>query len=146
MREVHESRWIPRSRPVIFQLMRTDIPILRPDRIRQRHGSFGWIEHRFVREGYLEGLRDPEALLYFFLSIVADQRGISFYSLDRIRQLLGIPHAHTLQGAIDELVSRDLLAYSSGIFQVLDLPDSAGRYDRSHDRLLAGPGNRGTFL
>lgn len=68
--------------------MSTDIPILGPDRIRQRHGSFGWIEHRFVRGGYLEGLRDPESLLYFFLSIVADQRGISFYSLDRIGQLL----------------------------------------------------------
>jgi len=124
--------------------MRTDIPILKPDRIRRRHGSFGWIEHRFVREGYLEGLRDPEPLLYFFLSIVADQRGISFYSLDRIRQLLGIPHAHTLQGAIDELANRDLLAFSSGIFQVLDLPDSAGRYDRSQDRHIVR-GDRGLF-
>ena len=114
--------------------MRTDIPILCPDRIRHRHGSFGWIEHRFVREGFLEGLRHPEALLYVFLSIVADERGISFYSQDRIRLLLGIPHAHTLQGAIDELLDRDLLAYHSGIYQVLDLPTSAGRYDRSQDR------------
>jgi hypothetical protein len=113
--------------------MRIDIPILRPDRIRRRHGSFGWIEHRFVREGYLEGLRHPEALLYFFLAIVADERGISFYSQERIGQLLGIPHAHTLQGAIAELVDRDLLAYRCGIYQVLDLPPSAGRYDRSHD-------------
>lgn len=114
--------------------MRTDIPILRPDRIRQRHGSFGWIEHRFVRDGFLEGLRHPEALLYVFLAIVADERGISFYSQDRIRQLLGIPYAHTLQSAINELVDRDLLAYSFGIFQVLDLPPSGGLYDRSHDR------------
>jgi hypothetical protein len=134
MREVRESRWIPRSHPSIFPFMRTDIAVLRADRIRCRHGSFGWIEHRFVREGFLEGLRHPEALLYVFLSIVADERGISFYSQDRIRQLLGIPHAHTLQGAIDELVDRDLLAYRAGIFQVLDLPASAGRYDRSHDR------------
>jgi hypothetical protein len=114
--------------------MRTDIPILRSDRIRRRHGSFGWIEHRFVRAGYLESLRHPEALLYVLLSIVADERGISFYSQERIRQLLGIAHAHTLQGAIDQLVDRDLLAYQSGIFQVLDLPASAGLYDRSHDR------------
>ena len=114
--------------------MRTDIPILCPDRIRRHHGSFGWIEHRFVREGFLESLRHPEALLYVFLAIVADQRGISFYSQQRIHQLLGIPHAHTLQGAIDELVDRDLLAYHSGIYQVLDLPASAGLYDRSHDR------------
>lgn len=145
-REAHESRWIPRFHTAIFPFMRTDIPVLRPDRIRHRHGSFGWIEHRFVREGYLEGLRDPEALLYVFLSIVADQRGISFYSLDRIRQLLGIAHAHTLQGAIDELVNRDLLAYSSGIFQVLDLPDSAGLYDRSHDRLIVRQSSPGSFL
>lgn len=113
--------------------MRTGIPILRADRIRRRRGSFGWIEHRFIREGFLEGLRHPEALLYVFLAIVADERGISFYSQERIRQLLGIPHAHTLQGAINELVDRDLLAYRSGIYQVLDLPASAGLYDRSHD-------------
>lgn len=111
--------------------MRTDIPILRPDRLRSRHGSFGWIEHRFVRQGFLEGLHHPEALLYVFLAIVADERGISFYSQERIRQLLGIPHAHTLQGAISELVNRDLLAHRSGIYQVLDLPASAGLYDRS---------------
>lgn len=113
--------------------MRTDIPVLQPDRIRCRHGSFGWIEHRFVRDGFLEGLRHPEALLYVFLAIVADQRGISFYSQERIRQLLGIPHAHTLQGAIAELLDRDLLAYRSGIFQVLDLPKTAGLYDRSSE-------------
>ncbi len=113
--------------------MRTDIPILSPDRIRHRHGSFGWIEHRFIREGFLEGLHHPEALLYVFLAIVADERGISFYSQERIRHLLRIPHAHTLEGAINELVDRDLLAYRSGIYQVLDLPASAGRYDRSHD-------------
>ncbi|MBN2256345.1 MAG: hypothetical protein JW704_00705 [Anaerolineaceae bacterium] len=118
--------------------MRTDIPILRPDRIRHRHGSFGWIEHRFIREGFLESLRYPESLLYVFLAIVADERGISFYSPERIRQLLGIPHAHTLQGAIDELVDRDLLAHQSGIYQVLDLPVSAGLYDRSHDRPILG--------
>ena len=113
--------------------MRTDIPIPRPDRIRRRHGSFGWIEHRFVREGFLEGLHHPEALLYVFLAIVADERGISFYSQDRIRQLLGIPHAHTLESATHELVDRNLLAYSSGIYQILDLPVSAGLYDRPHD-------------
>lgn len=118
--------------------MRTEIPILRPDRVRRRHGSFGWIEHRFVREGFLEGLRHPEALLYVFLAIVADERGISFYSQDRIRQLLGVPYEHTLGSAINELVDRDLLAYRSGIYQVLDLPPSAGRYDGSHDHIKPG--------
>lgn len=122
--------------------MRTDISILRPDRIRRRHGSFGWIEHRFVRDGFLEGLRHPEALLYVFLAVVADERGISFYSQDRIRQLLGIPYAHTLESAIHELADRDLLAYRSGIYQVLDLPPSAGVYDRSHD--LRRPGEHGS--
>ena len=118
--------------------MRTDVPILCPDRIRRRHGSFGWIEHRFVREGFLEGLRHPEALLYVFLSIVADERGISFYSQDRIRQILSIPYAHTLQGAIDELVDRNLLAYRSGIYQILDLPTSGGLYHRSQDHRKPG--------
>jgi hypothetical protein len=76
--------------------------------------------------------------LYVFLALVADERGISFFSQDRIRQLLGIPYAHTLESAINELVDRDLLAYRSGIYQVLDLPTSAGLHDRSHD--LGKPG------
>ena len=59
-----------------------------PDRIRRIQGSFAHIEHRFLREGFWQGLSRLELLLYFFLVLVADRNGISFYSYDRICTLL----------------------------------------------------------
>ena len=37
----------------------------RPDRRRQIRGSFSWIDHRFLREGFDHGLTRLEKLLYF---------------------------------------------------------------------------------
>ena len=95
---------------------------VRPDKIRKIEGSFGWIDHRFVRDGFLEELQTTESLLYFFLATVADARGISFYGKDTIRYLLRIPFEHTLQGAVVELEDRELIAYENGIYQLLPLP------------------------
>jgi len=55
-----------------------------PQRIRKITGSFAFIEHRFLRDGFWAGLNHYELLLYFFLIIVADRRGLSFYSYDKI--------------------------------------------------------------
>jgi hypothetical protein len=95
---------------------------MRPERVRRITGSFGWIDHRFVRDGFLEGLHPTEALLYCFLAVVADSRGMSYYREDTIRYLLRIPFPHSLKGAISELVDRDMIAYRNGVFQVLSLP------------------------
>jgi hypothetical protein len=97
-------------------------PVL-PDKVRKITGSFGWIDHRFVRAGFMQSLKQPELLLYFFLATVSDAQGLSYYGQDTIRYLLRIPYQHTLQGAIAELVERKLIAYQDGIFQVLPLPD-----------------------
>ncbi len=39
----------------------------RPDRRRSIRGSFSWIDHRFLREGFDQGLTRLEKLLYFAL-------------------------------------------------------------------------------
>jgi hypothetical protein len=39
----------------------------RPDRRRSIRGSFSWIDHRFLREGFDQGLSRLEKLLYFVL-------------------------------------------------------------------------------
>jgi hypothetical protein len=96
---------------------------VKQDRIRTITGSFGWIEHRFIRDGFLAELRPPEPLVYFFLAAVADAKGLSYYSKDTIGRLLSIPFEHTLEGAIAELEERELIAYENGIYQVLSLPD-----------------------
>jgi hypothetical protein len=94
----------------------------RPDRRRSIRGSFSWIDHRFLREGFDQGLTRLEKLLYFVLMAVSNQDGVSFYSDARLAELLDIRFPHELDGARKELVTRDLIAYDGGIYQVLGLP------------------------
>lgn len=54
------------------------------DRIRKIDGSFAWIGHRFLRGGFFASLSQEELLLYFFLVLVADRQGLSYYHYDKI--------------------------------------------------------------
>ena len=102
----------------------------RPDRRRAIRGSFSWIDHRFLREGFDQGLTRLEKLFYFVLVAVSNQDGVSFYSEARLAELLDIRFPHELDGARKELVARDLIAYEGGIYQVLDLPAGSPREGR----------------
>jgi hypothetical protein len=93
-----------------------------PDRLRIIRGSFSWIDHRFLRQGFDQGLTRLEKLLYFVLIAVSNRDGVSFYSDERLGEVLDIRHGHELIGARAELVVRDLIAFKNGIYQVLDLP------------------------
>ena len=84
----------------------------RPDRRRSIRGSFSWIDHRFLREGFDQGLTRLEKLFYFVLVAVSNQDGVSFYSDARLQELLDIRFPHELDGARKELVARDLIACS----------------------------------
>ena len=53
-------------------------PIM-PQRVRKIEGSFAFIEHRFLRDGFWSSLDHLELLLYLFLIMVGDRKGISFY-------------------------------------------------------------------
>ena len=100
----------------------------RPDHIRSIRGSFSWIDHRFLRKGFDQGLTRLEKLLYFVLIAVSNRDGVSFYSDERLWEVLDIRHGHELTGACDELIARDLIAFKDGIYQVLDLPPGPRRY------------------
>ncbi|MBN1568756.1 MAG: hypothetical protein JXA73_12985 [Acidobacteria bacterium] len=95
---------------------------LKPDRIRFINGSFSWIDHRFLRQGFDQGLTRLEKLFYFVLIAVSNQDGVSFYSDERLWEVLDIRHGHELTGARNELAARDLIAFKEGIYQVLGLP------------------------
>ena len=92
-----------------------------PDRIRKIGGSFSWIEHRFLHDGFLRILSHEELLLYYFLVTVGDRNGVSYYDYEKICQLLKLPLEAYIR-ARDTLVQRDLVAYHQGVFQVLPLP------------------------
>lgn len=95
--------------------------LLFPDRVRKIEGSFSWIDHRFVTEGFLYELSMIEVLLYFFLVAVSDRNGLSFYHDDRIASLLKIDLA-ALGKAREGLILRSLLAYEPPLYQILSLP------------------------
>ena len=90
-------------------------------RVRSISGSYAFIEHRFLRHGFWTGLGHHELLLYFFLVLVADRQGLSFYSYDKICSLLAISIDEYIL-ARDSLINKDLLAFDGTFFQVLSLP------------------------
>jgi hypothetical protein len=109
----------------------------RPDRIRSIEGSFSWIDHRFVRQGFDQGLTRLEKLLYFVLIAVSNRDGVSFYSDESLAERLLVRYPHELAGARAQLVARDLIAYQDGIYQVLQLaakPLPPGRYRAPRSR------------
>ena len=96
--------------------------VLNPDRLRRIEGGFSFIPHRFVSEGFLSSLSQKELLLYFFLCLVSDRNGLSFYSYDVICSLLEIC-VDEYMVARDGLIRQDLIAFDGLLFQVLNLPE-----------------------
>lgn len=95
---------------------------IEPHRIRQITGSFAYIEHRFLRDGFWASLDHHQLLLYLFLIIVADRNGLSYYSYDKICTLLRICVDDYIL-ARNALIDKDLLAFDGNLFQVLSLPE-----------------------
>jgi len=95
--------------------------MLCPDRIRKITGTFGFIEHRFLKDGFFYSLTHHKLLLYFFLVLAADRDGLSFYGYDRICTFLKVTVDEYIQ-ARDGLIAKDLLAFDGRIFQLLSLP------------------------
>ena len=96
--------------------------ILVPNRIRHINGGFSFIPHRFLTDGFFAALNQEELLLYFFLILVSDRHGLSFYSYDAICCFLHISVDEYIE-ARDGLLKKDLLAFDGTIYQVLDLPE-----------------------
>lgn len=94
---------------------------INPSRIRKITGSFSWLDHRLLHEGYLAAMEPSELLLYFFLVLVGDRNGISFYSYDKICTLLKID-VERLLAARARLIDKSLIAFEDGRYQVLQLP------------------------
>ncbi len=109
------------SHPDILEDHMIDRKVLVYDRIRKIDGSFAWIGHRFLRGGFFASLSQNELLLYFFLVLVADRQGLSYYHYDKICSLL----CFTLDDYIvarDQLIDKDLIAFDGSLFQILSLP------------------------
>ncbi len=90
--------------------------VLCSDRVRGINGSFGYLEHRFLRDGFWETLSHDALVLYVFLILVGDRKGLSYYPCDKICNLLKI--------TLDDYIAarNDLIAFDGRLFQVLSCP------------------------
>ncbi len=96
---------------------------IHPDRIRTVPEQFSWVDHRLVRDRYIERLTHQAATLYLFLVTVADSQGLSFYSEASLCERLAMSET-TLDAARRELRRTGLVAYKKPLYQVLPLGDA----------------------
>ena len=95
-------------------------PICR-HRIRCIRGGFGWVDHRFVRDRYIDRCSPTALALYLFLVAVANADGISYWGDKAIGKRLHLGVAELGQ-ARDQLLAADLIAYEKPLWQLLQLP------------------------
>jgi len=76
------------------------------------------VDHRLVRDRYIDQCGHGAAALYLFLVTVADARGLSYYSDRSIAQRLNFTDDQ-LHRARSELVRIGLIAWQEPIYQVL---------------------------
>ena len=78
--------------------------LLDPRRMRKAPPrGFGWIDHRLLRDGYIDRCSPQALALYVLLVCASDAQGLSYYSDPRIAQLLTLEPA-TLSQARRELI------------------------------------------
>jgi len=111
------------------------------DRVRNiRHCTFGWIDHNLLHAGFVHRLSPESLLLYFFLCLVGDRNGCSYYDYEHICSLLEISPERFIV-ARKQLTVQSLIAFEHPIFQVLSLPKarkikpvSFGKFTGREDR------------
>ena len=109
--------------------------IVNPGRVRRMPEGFGWVDHRFVRKGYLKGRSRESLALYLFLVIVADADGLSYYSEESLCRHMNFNHTD-LAVSRKELVTAELVAYRKPFYQVLALPPTKEEKD-NFNKVLA---------
>lgn len=114
--------------------------LLHPRRMRRiPRSGFSWIDRRFVTQGFAAESPQTELLLYLFLCVVADQRGLSFYGDRRLCEILKISSS-SLDCARRGLEKRDLVLYRYPLYQVLSLPDEPAGAPPDKPRSVTQPG------
>jgi len=91
-----------------------------PQRIRKIPKQFSCLDHRLVRDHYIDRCSHSAAALYLFLVTVADAQGLSYYSDLVISQRLDMD-TNTLAQTRKELIRIGLIAYQKPLYQVLAL-------------------------
>jgi len=94
--------------------------LLCPERVRKPPAGFNWLDHRLVRDGYIDRCSHQAAALYLFLVTVADVQGLSYYSDASLMKRLSMDIS-VLQRARRNLMQAGLIAYQKPLYQALAL-------------------------
>ena len=97
--------------------------LIKAHRARRLPASYSWVDHRLMREDFLGDLEVEEIALYFFLVLVGDNQGLSYYGDKTVCKRLSIPYEKLYQSRMG-LLEHDLIAYAPPLYQVLELPAS----------------------
>jgi hypothetical protein len=96
--------------------------MLEPQRQRVVPAHFSWLDHRLVRDHYIEKADVCAWALYLFLVTVADAQGLSYYSDASLARRLRLD-CERLARARRDLIGLDLVAFDAPLYQVLNLPE-----------------------
>lgn len=117
-----------------------------PQNVRKITGSFAWIDHRLLRNGYLQQMTHEDLALYLFLILAADRYGVSFYRKEKICDAVGLDFRQ-FEIARDRLISLRLIAFQTytvlspnGYYQVLPIQAQAPNLAKGLFHALATQG------
>jgi len=99
----------------------TDPAPVDPARVRTLPRHFAWVDHRL--RDRLSGLTLAEISLLFFLHLVADRAGCSFWADSTIAKKLGLKEGDVIEARYG-LLSKGFIAYRYPLFQLLSLEGS----------------------
>ncbi len=108
-----------------------------PEKVRRVPKQFSWLDHRLVRDHYIERCSHQSLVLYLFLVTVGDQQGLSYYSDRSVSNRLNMDSS-VLRQACNELVRAGMIAYRKPLYQVLSLVPAKPSRDRLEEPLAVG--------
>ena len=96
-----------------------------PDSCHRRRvpTGFGWVDHRFLRNGHMRNCSLEGFALYLLLITAADGDCVSFYGDSLICRILGINRSR-LEEARNNLLEGKLIAWDQPFYQVLEIQDN----------------------
>lgn len=94
-------------------------PVL-PERVRALPRHFAWADHRL--RDRLAALTPVEVALLFFLHLVADRNGCSFWADGTIAKKLGLKEGDVIEARY-ALLGKGFIAYRYPLFQILPVED-----------------------
>lgn len=79
----------------------------RPELERRPAGAFGWLQAELLHDGWLAEIGPHAAAVLVLLALAADRHGASFFSRDRMAEVLGMSR-HEVDVALQRLLDAGL--------------------------------------